>query len=66
MGNIYADIQAPTADIHLNSTNAFFGRLIGKTVKLNSTDEMHVDVSLPPVPGATNASPGGGAITLVQ
>jgi hypothetical protein len=62
----FADIQAPTADIHLNSTKAFYGRLVGKTIKLNSTDAVHFDSSLPPLAGATNTSPGGGAVALVD
>jgi Flp pilus assembly protein TadG len=48
-----ADIQAPTASVELNSTTTFFGRIIAKTLKVNSSAALHYDVSLPPIPGAT-------------
>jgi hypothetical protein len=51
--SVAMDIYAPTADVEFNSVQPhFYGRIIGKTLKVNSNTKMHYDISLPSMGGS--------------
>jgi Flp pilus assembly protein TadG len=58
---VYADLYAPDSDVEFKSNKHLYGRVVGRTVRLDSDVQVHFDESLPP-PGATAAS----SITLVK
>jgi Flp pilus assembly protein TadG len=64
--SLAADIYAPTASINFNSVQPhFYGRIIGRYLNLNSNTQIHVDTSLPALPGASTPS-GGASAKLVE
>lgn len=43
----YGTVYAPYADVNLGGTADYYGALVGRTVKMHGTFEVHVDESLP-------------------
>lgn len=56
--SIYADIYAPQSPINITSTPNVYGRLIGSQLSVSNTTAIHVDESLPALPG-TPQGPAG-------
>jgi len=64
--DLMADIQAPTSPININGTNYFYGRLVGSSLSVGSSTDLHVDTSLPAVPGASQPSGGTTSSSLLS
>jgi hypothetical protein len=45
--NLYAHINAPLSDVKLHGNPGYFGWLIGKTLTLDGTSDLHYDETLP-------------------
>ena len=67
---LYADIYAPQSPININSTPNIYGRLIGGQLSVSNTTAIHVDESLPALPGTQQGPSGGsgssGTVTLAK